>query len=246
MKKLSYTLGLTAFVVFVFFACKKHNEPAERPGFLTISGTIDGCDGGLVNTGQVNITVDSLTYQVPLSNGSFNQLISRKSTGPTVVRVYMVDSFLATYNDLDTTITADTGSVNFGTLYACGGYDQWFTIVISNYGPNLTLGTPFSTITYDTGTIVAQENESTPGGGISMGTITGTGTYPVTQVLAHQSNSENYQGNNTGGTVTITSFGPVGGYITGTFTSPIYYVEGDPSSYPLRSCYGNFRVRRSQ
>lgn len=94
------------------------NVPA--PNTLVISGTLTNCAGGNVTNGAVIVyTANAHYYVVPVTNGSFSVTIVRCSSGPITFTVLGVD-YATIQQSAPFTGTATTGTINIGTIQACG------------------------------------------------------------------------------------------------------------------------------
>jgi hypothetical protein len=214
---------------------------------LTLTGTVVDCSNNPVDSGFVNAIVDGLNYRAFVSKGAFTLPVSRCLISSGAVPMLAVDLNSGQQSTV-TDVTADTGTVNAGQLTACtggsgsgsgsgnpGATAQYITYTLVNIpyilvSPNNTIGYNFDAST----SISAISGDNTFDLDISQLTSTGTYANVAANVVAAT-------GTYTGMvSVTITTFGPIGSYIKGTFTGPV-----STSTGPAQTINGSFQVQRA-
>jgi hypothetical protein len=213
---------------------------------LTITGTVVDCSNNPVDSGFVSALVDGLTYRGVVTNGTFSLPVSRCYESNASVQLVAED--LATSQaSTATTITADTGTVSAGTLTACAN-------VANNPYINFTLGTTSYATTIPINSISEFAN-------INYAYMTVTGPLPD---LALYIQGLNGPGGYSGGldsasvfvatlgdtidyvgpvTYNITSYGPIAGFIQGSFTGTLTNNTNPQDRQAIR---GTFNVQRDQ
>jgi hypothetical protein len=254
MKK---TLLILFPIALLATACNKHNSDSGCMYKLTIKGNALGCEVGYdqYDPTTIHVIVDGQTYtQVDTAvDGSFSMVINRCSKDKVPVKIYAIDRVSGDsstqsqpYAD-SSTFMADTGTLVIHFLEACKE-DQWinasnFVGVVSkpdnlSYSPTGFSGfnpyDPFMAIYFSL---------ATP--------MTGTGNYAVSSFEASVSSSPVYMAGTLGGTppagtVTVTSFGPVGGYVIGTFSVPAHPGYGVTDPAAIWTITGSFQLIRTQ
>lgn len=210
---------------------------------LTLTGTVVNCSNNPVDSGYVSVLLDGLDYRAAVTNGAFTLPISRCFLSTDPVQLLAVDLSDNQQSNV-TTISADTGTVNVGQLTACSVVDTNQYINFTVGGNSYNIVTPANTISYSSLTFndvtYASLFGTNPNAGMTL-TITGltaTGTY---------TDSINFVAGGTGYTgfitYTVTSYGPVGSYVQGTFTGPVA-----TETYPQQqsTLAGSFYVQRTQ
>jgi hypothetical protein len=213
---------------------------------LTITGTVVDCSNNPVDSGFVSALVDGLTYRAVVTNGTFSLPASRCYESNATVQLVAED--LATSQaGTATTITADTGTVSAGTLTACSN-------VANNPYINFTLGTTSYATTIPINSISEFAN-------INYAYMTVTGPFPDLALFIQGLNGPGgYSGGldsasaivaMLGDTVdyvgpvsyNITSYGPIAGFIQGSFTGTLTNSTNPQDQQPIR---GTFNVQRDQ
>ncbi len=221
---------------------------------LTFTGTITNCAGNNVASGSAVIyTNGAFSYNVPVTNGTFTATIIRCSNTPINYSIIGID-FTAMQQSVPVGGTASTGTVNVGTIQACGTSSSQFIEFIVD-------GTPYNFVTppdvinaFDsTGTWGAYTNNTTVSATQVTGGSTTTGTYfnflndqvvgnvPLQNVSLYLSPAVNAQQVlTTNPMVNITAFGSTGGgFIVGNFSIQMMF-----GNTP-KNVVCNFRVRRN-
>ena len=249
MKKLSASL-IALSTLLVFFACKKHDDNGCHYK-LTVNGYAGDCDGQPVN-GTVSIQLDGSSYTGKIAKGAYSVTITRCSVTPTPIKVTVQDTAtrISSTQDVQNDSSShlvDTGTFTMDTLTACA-LDQWF--VILGAGGGVGVGSPANgTITYTanaTQTKIDADGYADESASLSFGPISAAGTYPIGFVDEDISHDVTGGSN---GTVTVTSYGPVGGYVTGTFSAQIRHYDGGfyyGDTTTLYPATGSFQVKRTQ
>jgi hypothetical protein len=221
----------------------------------TITGYAGTCSGPSLGTNPppiIYVTVDGHTETIkgPSQDTAFSITINRCSATRVPVTIVAVDpntgdSSTQSLTPGDTSIfMADTGTLNLpNELYACK-QDQWIVASVSSVysKPDPITYTPLGFGGYD---------PSWPFRNISVGVATsimGAGNYAINSFFGGLSSSPVYTGGHFGGTVTVSSFGPIGGYIIGTFTVRTQMTSYMPDTLqsPLTTVTGYFQVKRTQ
>ncbi len=220
---------------------------------LVITGTVTNCAAGNVTNGAAVIYITGgHHYTVPVSNGAFTLSVVRCSGSAVNFTVLGID-YSTSQQSIPVSGTGTTGTVNVGTLQACGTSSVQFVEVMIDGSPinftappdeiratdTLTGGT-FSNNTY----IIAMKQSggtSTSYTSFSFANNAIAGTYPIgfcnisagNSVFAQQIISPSPM-------VTITAFGPVAtGFIEGNFTIQMNF------SGVTKNVTCTFRVRRT-
>jgi len=241
MKKAPSTLGcaFTVIIFLLFAACGKDND-APAWFKLTVSGTVADCGGSLVDKGYVTILADGISHKVSFDKGTFTATIYRHDTAAVPVKITPFD-LKTKIAGVAVTLTADTGVLDAGWLQACQ-YDQQVTYAWSvDYSP-------IDQITYSSnnGTLIHGQRAYSFGPDIyiHMPLLTGTGPYTMDSLYVYINSAEGYKGY--GLSCTITAFGPVGGYIRGTYTGITRLNNGSYDTNPPNAISGSFVVKRTQ
>ncbi|MBL0334891.1 MAG: carboxypeptidase regulatory-like domain-containing protein [Chitinophagaceae bacterium] len=128
-----YTLGQVAVVI----------PPANS---LTITGTVVNCANANVTSGYAIVyTSGAYGYNVPLTNGTFSLTILRCSSSSVNFTVIGVDNN-AVQQSVPVSGTGTSGTVNVGTIQACGTSSAQYVELIIN-GTPYNFVSPPSTIT---------------------------------------------------------------------------------------------------
>lgn len=219
---------------------------------LTITGTLVNCSNANVTNGAAVIyTTGSYSYSVPVNNGTFSFTIVRCSGGTLNFTVLGVDySTMQQGNPVSG--SGSTGTVNLGTIQACGTSSAQYVEFIIEGTPFAYASPPdyISTIdsvgngTYSNNTSIYA---SRFGGGITINSgftfynNASPGTYPLTFCFVNTGgNNVSQQILTPSPTVNVTTFGPpVTGFVQGSFA-----IQMDFSGTP-KNVICNFRARRN-
>ena len=246
MKKIVSTLSflLPVFFLFVFIGCHKDNGTSASKPKLILTGNVYDCWNNLADTGYVTILIDGASHQVNFRKGAFTTTVERKDTTTVPVTITPFD-VTHQYTGPAKTLNADTGTVHFDYLFACTS-DQWVTYdgVVGVYSPGR------SSITY-----TVHGSQAVIAANALMGSygpnyylyapvFTGTGSYTLDSLDALISSSDWFRGY--GLSCTVTAFGGVGGYITGTYIGRVRRYGYGFETNPYDSVKGTFQVKRTQ
>jgi hypothetical protein len=204
---------------------------------LTLTGTVVNCSNNPVDSGYVSVVLDGLNYRAAVANGAFTLPINRcyLSTDPVqLLAVDLSDNQQSTVK----TISADTGTVNVGQLTACAAVDTNQYIDYTVAGNSYNFSSQSSTIgygynSYDNTVTLSDYVSNTSNIFLTIANLTSAGSYTDSVYLVN-----GYYGPIT---YTVTTFGPIGSYIQGTFTGPVTSWNQGQSTLT-----GSFYVRRTQ
>lgn len=223
------------------------------PSQLIITGTLVNCSNANVTNGVAIIyTGGAYNYNVPVTNGTFSLTLIRCSGGTVNFTVLGVD-----YSTLQQGVpvggSGTTGTVNVGSIQACGTSSLEFIEFLIDGLPNNFASPPDQINSYDSvgawGTYTNKTSISATR--VNAGATTTSGFYflndqiaatvPLTNVYLYLGiNLQSQQILTVNPTVTITNFGPpVSGFIEGNFNVQMNF-SGTP-----RNVVCTFRVRRS-
>ncbi len=227
---------------------------AAATSTLTIAGTLTNCSNANVTNGVVIIyTGGAYSYAVPVINGTFSFTLLRCSGGALNFTVYGID-YVALQQGSPVSGSGTTGTVNVGTIQACGTSSAQFAEFIIEGTPyNFSappdqifssdtsgLGGPFNTQTYFGG---SKGSGGTQIGSFNLSFMSNSqvvGTYPINNGMLQYITVQASQFVSASPVVNITAYGPSGGgYIVGNFNE-VMMVSGTPKTV---SC--NFRIRRN-
>ncbi|MEI2738527.1 MAG: carboxypeptidase regulatory-like domain-containing protein [Chitinophagaceae bacterium] len=219
---------------------------------LTITGTVTNCAGSNVTNGAAVIYVGGgYSYSVPVTNGAFSHTMVRCSGGAVNFLILGVD-YTTLQQSVPVSGTGTTGTVNAGTIQACGTSSAQFAEYIIEGVPYNFASPPDQFYGGDsTGVWGIYTNKTDFSGYRQAGGTTNQsfgliflnnqlpGTLPINQGFLHYGTTINAtQFINPAPVVNITVFGPVGGFIEGNFTE-VMNVSGTP-----KTVICNFRIRR--
>jgi hypothetical protein len=216
---------------------------------LTLTGTVVDCSNNPVDSGYVNILLDGLVHRAAVAKGAFELPVSRCYSSSTSVVLTAVD-LAGQQAGAASTITAASGTVDAGQLSACGNpVNQFLTCTVNgvNYSytdaPDVFTywvasgGIGATPVMWDnvTATSTDQQRYIT----LTTHDMNGTGPYESTITISepnsHLGYSSAIQWN-------VTSYGPVNGYITGTFSGTIMDTLSQ-KTFPLT---GSVKVKRTE
>ena len=210
---------------------------------LTLTGTVVDCYDNPVSNGFVNAYLDGLNYRAMLVDGAFTLPVNRCFNTSVPVVLTAVD--LSGSQQNSKTITAGTGDVDAGQVSACG-VDITQFINFSIGGSSYTITTPPDKIgitfnLYYNKYVISGENGSNynPQINFRLPSMSGPGNYLLdSMTVAPTPNSYYYQQESI--PCTITTFGPVNGFIEGSFSGPVY------QGIKATTIEGTFKVIRTQ
>lgn len=210
---------------------------------LTITGKVVNCAGNPVDSGFVMALIDGLNYSALVSKGGFTLPVMRCFSNSTQIRLTAYD-FVALQKGSPVMMTASAGNLDAGILSACGvDINQYVSFTFQ--GVNYDFTNPADSVLYLTvGSSVTFAAYRPINGGtakngvinISISNLTGPGVYAIN--LGFQ--APNVSGGSGTGSCTITGYGSVGTFITGTFNGNI---RDSLNTYPIS---GQLRVKRTQ
>lgn len=225
---------------------------------LILTGTITNCAGSNVTNGAALVYLEGAhQYSVPVTNGTFTITIPRCGTNTVSFTAIGID-YSALQQSVPVSGTGSNGTVNVGTLQACGTSATAFIEVLVD-------GTPFSFIAPpDTQYFSDSTNTAGPnpfkawfGAFRNGGTNTSlnvqfqaqhnqtTGAFPLEQVSLNLGNGVSASQAFAAGAATInyTAFGLTSGtFIEGNFNVMMTFSGTPPGT--LRNVVCNFRIRR--
>lgn len=209
---------------------------------LNLSGDVVDCSNNPVTNGYVNIYVDNLTYRAAVANGKFSMAIHRCNGSAASAQLTAVDNSSSQQGSM-TAQSVTKGDVNVGQLSACGVSSDEFINMAFN-GGTYSFTNPPDVFYYNAGRVIRASSSSPVMKDLYMFgmTINGTGTYTPNWTMVYG----NFRGGSniyaqTPGTMNVTDFGPVNGFITGTFGGTIT----DSSSQQVYPLTGNFKIKRT-
>ena len=219
---------------------------------LTITGTITNCSNANVTNGAAVIYMaGGYYYSVPVNNGTFSLTILRCSSGTVNFTVLGVD-YVTIQQSVPISGSGTTGTVNVGTLQACGTSSAQFIEFIIDGTPNNFVSPPdnfnysdttiagtytnktwISAFRQNAGTTTYSsfsfDNNATAGTGLPLNNL----SVFISPVLNSQTITT------TTPVVNVTGFGPVGtGFVEGNFNVQMDFAG------TVRNVVCNFRVRR--
>ena len=213
---------------------------------LTITGSAVNCANQPVTNGNALIYFDGVYYNKPVNNGTFSMTVTRCSNSSATVEVVVIDNIgnqqSATWNG-----TASSGTVNTGTLSACGVSSVSFIDYVvdgSNY--SLSSATPGDSIRVYTAAGTNQSVINVYGFRVSQPNMNinfqtqgaAIGTFPLQYLSVNQFDSIALV---TPFNINITVYGLPGQFIEGNFSGQIR----DIATNNLHTVSATFRVRRN-
>lgn len=228
------------------------------PNTLVITGTVTNCANANVTNGVAIVYMaGGFHYNVPVNNGAFSLTVLRCSNAAVAFTVLAID-YATMQQSAIVSGTGTTGSVNVGTIQACGTSAAQFVEFIIDGTPTVYTAPPDNINEIDTATTGTYSNKTmvfavrTGGGGgtnTSYSTFTfsnnsapGTGL-PLQSAFINAGTSppsSSQQILTPNPTVTVTTFGPpVTGFIEGNFTVQMNF-GGTPKNVVC-----TFRVRNN-
>ncbi len=206
---------------------------------LRITGSVVDCSNNPVDSGYVNALVDGLNYRAVVTGGSFILPINR--CYQTSASVQMVAGDLTTGQVGSViTITADTGTVSAGTLTACSNVVVNPYINFTMQGVPYNLSAPSNTVV-ENGDFEFSATGMTPSIYLYIQGFNGPGGYSGGNDSAYVVLS----GATYIGPVTynINTFGPIGGYIQGSFAGTLVNVQNSQSTQTIQGTLDVLRIQ---
>ena len=212
---------------------------------LTISGTISNCGGANVTNGAAVVYVTGgNVYSSAVNNGTFSLNIVRCATGTLNFSVLGVD-YTTMQQGNSISGSGTTGTVNVGTIQACGTASEQFVNFLIDGSPVSYAQPPDSLTAYLNGTTrsVWTLRLDPPGSNNSSSftytDLTTPGTTPLLSCSINTASNTSQQILTASPVVNITAFGPViTGFIEGNFNIQMNF-GGTPKTV---TC--NFKLRR--
>ena len=217
---------------------------------ITVTGAVVNCSNAPVTNGYAQIYVSGgYTYFVPVNASGMFTVNILNCAGTTVsVNALAVDN---TNQQQGTPITASSsgGSLNLGTLSACGSSSARFISLLVDGTPYSWASPADSIVSFgnSAGTSGFRFTASTGPSGFAptcsfnSNTVTAIGSVTLNGGFLNVPPNGSSQQLITPATMTITEFGPVAtGFISGNFTANFIFQPGTVT----RTVTGNFRVRR--
>ena len=220
---------------------------------LTITGTVTNCAGANVTNGVAIIyTGGTYSYNVPVVNGAFSHTIIRCNISTLNFSVMGID-YATQQQGNPVGGSGTSGTVNIGTVQACGTSSAQFVEVLIAGNP-LIFTAPPDIINGDTLNaggqinIIAYKVVNIPGGTtlthnfkLRFSNPSGiTGTFPILNCFIVANPDVSQQIVSPSPVVTITTFGPpVTGFIAGNFSMQMMF-----GATP-KIVSGSFRVKRN-
>lgn len=218
---------------------------------LVITGIITNCPGANVTNGAAAIYIAGGNhYTVPVTNGGFSLTILRCSNGVLNFTVLGVD-YTTLQQSVPVTGSGTTGTVNVGTLQACGTSSAQFVELLIDGDPFNFAEPPDNIMAIDSAATAPYSNKTSIIASRQTGTNTNflsfsfnnnaaTGTYPLSTFYL-SANMVTYTVVSASPVIQVTQFGlPVSGFIEGNFSIQIGSTTGPP-----KNLTATFRVRRS-
>lgn len=228
------------------------------PNLLVISGTVVNCSNANVTNGVAVIYTggNTYSYSVPVVNGTFTHTIVRCSNAALNITVMGID-YATMQQSAPVNVTAATGTVNVGTLQACGTSATQFVEFLIDGVPVVYTAPPdninemdsAATGPYSNKTNVyayKQQGGTSPpttsysGFNFSNNSAAGTGLPLNSVFVSAGANTTSQQILTPNPTVNVTTFGPsVTGFIEGGFNIMMNF-SGTPKNVVC-----TFRVRNN-
>lgn len=227
------------------------------PNTLIITGTLTNCSNANVTNGVIVVYTDNAnSYSVPVTNGTFSFTLIRcigSSMNFAITGIdYVTLKQSPMYNG-----TGTTGTVNVGTLQACGTLDEFVEYIVDGVPytwvdigqPNIlqtmdsSASNGYTTKTHVFGQFVTNNNAETTH--FTFYNNETVGTYPVVDPIKISNPAETIPRLEVivtpNPTVNITAFGPSGtGYIEGSFNLMI----ANQQTNLAQNVICTFRVKR--
>lgn len=213
---------------------------------VIFSGTVKDCSGNNITNGTVTVSLDGNNTTSNITNGTFSITVNRCNANAAVANIVAVD---AASNVQDATSIQNVTSANITniSLKPCTQtIEQYVNYTMNNTPYSFTFPTDSLTYSISTSTswlsIWATKRTNRDEVDIYMAdTIPGTST--GRRLYINQSNTI-YQSKSTDAiTTTITEFGPINGYIAGSFSGNLYTdtTGANATKYPVQ---GTFKFKR--
>jgi hypothetical protein len=220
---------------------------SEPPVALALSGTVVDCSNNPVASGWVNVLLEGLNYRIAVTKGSFTMNISRCSAVEANLQVTAGD-YGTSQQGSASRFSVTTGTQNLGQLSACGvSTIQSINLSLGSIAYTLTVA-PDSIAYFAQGTTMNVDAMSNAGENpykrisFNIQGVTGTGSYSC-PLFDLEVGSEDFMApaGSPPVQITIASYGPVNGYITGSLSGTLADTVSK-INYPLS---GSFNILRS-
>jgi hypothetical protein len=202
---------------------------------LTLSGKVVDCFNNPVASGYVNVAVDGLNHRAGVVNGSFTLSIHRCYNSNVPVNIAAADLGTSQQGSTTTMNNVIQGKLDVGTISACGiSVSQFMTVTVNGntYSQTNPQYLSYSNFSFNSGNPYV--NFSIPG-------LSGTGTFSPSSFYMNAGNHNFALAGGSSVQCTITAFGAINQFITGTFTGNIY----DSTANGLTPLNGSFKIMRS-
>lgn len=208
---------------------------------LSLSGTVVDCSDATLTNGFVNIRLEGVNYRVSLSKGGFSMTIPRCNADQVQVDLTAVDISSSVLSS--TSLTVDTGAVDVGKLTACGTDPTEF-VKVNVDGIAINILSPPDNVSYSYdhysdkdffyATSAANEQVS-----FRLPNLTASGNVSLDSMYIYvgASNEVYYQKESL--SCNVSTFGPVGGFIEGSFSGTLY------KSNTGLTATGSFKLKRT-
>lgn len=212
---------------------------------LTITGSAVNCANQPVTNGNVLVYFEGHLYNRSINNGNFSVTITRCANSSAAVEVVAIDN-AAQQQSNTWTGSATTGTLNTGTLIACGtSSNSYIDYIVDGSNFSLNTATPGDSLTTfsnggttQTFLSVTGFKASQPNINISFYTQGGAvGTFPLQYLAVNQYDSVSLVAPFN---INITAYGAPGQLIEGNFSGQIRELANNN----LHNVSATFRVRR--
>jgi len=203
---------------------------------LTVTGKVVDCFNSPVAAGYVNVAIDGLTYRAGVVNGNFTLAIHRCYNSNVPLKIAGGDLGTTQQGTNTTFDNVTQGKLDVGTLSACGvSIDQYMTVTVdgSTYSQ-----TNSQYMTYNSGTF---HSAADPYLTFAIYGLSAAGTYTPDYFTMYQGSHKYGMGGGSTLQCTISDFGAVNQFITGTLSGNIY----DSTASALTPLTGSFRIMRT-
>jgi len=215
---------------------------------LILTGKVVDCSQNLVAHGYVNAFVDGLNYRAEVLNGNFTLSLNRCSSLTTDVKLAATDNATLLQGPMST-VSAASGTVDAGTLTACGAkFEQYIHFTLN--GQSYSIESPRDTIqmmklssSSNYISYVGGSDSGRPAALMAMNPVSGTGTLPLKWLILDDGHAGYYSTSSNPAHITISSYGELFGFVEGTFTASVFVPGDSVATYGQAS--GNFKIKRT-
>jgi hypothetical protein len=212
---------------------------------FTISGTAVNCNNAPITDGFADIRNGYSVYRANITNGAFS--VSFYTCVPTATTIsYLVVDYAASQQSSAATKTVSPGTTSLGTVAACGTATTAFINFTIDGAAHSLVSPADSTIGYNLapGAIASQIRGYTGNQAMfSLFSFSGvsTGSFPLTSINLRAPGMADSVGVNSATpiNVSVTEYGPVGGFIAGSFSGTLIGY-----AVPTHTIQCSFRVPR--